>query len=246
MDDDEQVLHLNIFQKKFPVITQTKEIRICCCERVNCQSSLSFKMLRSTYTIWQTLNECPVQCTLKRSTNHLAITHLSKLNFSFDFAAIFHKNLNKKMSKGWEILFWACSISCKATWKVHSFWLLVTGIINHKGRKMKILQVVQKTLAIVGICQNPTRASSRKIKLILSLFVLAIIFSTIYICHDANTFLEYSYSMYLTTVIALVIFDYVIVIFNMSKLFDLIFECQEIFEQSKSTNLKAKCLFESK
>lgn len=104
---------------------------------------------------------------------------------------------------------------------------------------MKLLQGVQTNLLIVGICSNPTQASSTKIKLIIPLFVFGLTTSAIYLCHDANTFLEYSSSMYITTALAMTIFVYVIFIVNMSKLFDLISECQELLDQSKSIRFKA-------
>lgn len=99
---------------------------------------------------------------------------------------------------------------------------------------MKILQSVQKNLAIVGVCSNPTHASNRRIKLMFSLFVYSFAASAMYFCHDANTFPEYSSSMYITAAIALTTFIYAIIILNMPKLFDLISKCQEICEQSKS------------
>lgn len=104
---------------------------------------------------------------------------------------------------------------------------------------MKILQTIQMNLAIMGMCSNPTQASNRKIKLIFSMFVSGLTVSTIYICYDASTFLEYSFSMYVMTAHALITVIYAIAIFNMSKLFDLISQCQELYEESKSISFKA-------
>lgn len=86
---------------------------------------------------------------------------------------------------------------------------------------MEILQIVQKSFAI---------------KLIFSLFVSGFTLSTLFVCKDANTFFEYSSSMYITATMALITFNYAIVILSMSKLFGLISECLEIYEQSESTS----------
>lgn len=105
---------------------------------------------------------------------------------------------------------------------------------------MKILQEVHKNLAIVGICPSPTQASDTKIKLIFLVFATGFASSALYICPDANTFLEYSFSMYITTAVAMITFIYAIVTFNMAKLFDTIFGCQKLLEGSKLNHIRTK------
>lgn len=99
---------------------------------------------------------------------------------------------------------------------------------------MKIFQIIQKYYASLGICSNSTQASNRKYELRTTLLVFGLAASVLYFCYDTDTFfIQFLPSLYQVTTVAILTFVYAIFIFNMSKSFDLISECEELFEQSK-------------
>lgn len=107
---------------------------------------------------------------------------------------------------------------------------------------MEFFQIVQKNHAIIGICPNQTEASYKRIKITFFLFGLSVLLSTVFLCREANTFLEYSNSLYVTTAVTMVTIIYAISIFKMSKLFEYIYEFRKLVEQSRFTGLDSRSI----
>ena len=96
---------------------------------------------------------------------------------------------------------------------------------------MKFFQSIQKNHVRVGICSKRTNESNRKIALIFFLFGMSFTCSLVYLCLEANTFLEYSNNMYITTGSAMILIVYTINIFKMSKLFKFIDYLEEMIDE---------------
>lgn len=99
--------------------------------------------------------------------------------------------------------------------------------------KMKLFQTIQKNHAIVGIRSNQTHAINGRVVVTFSIYVLGFTSCAIYLFHEANTFFEYSSNMFLTTGLIMIIVVYAIIFFKITKLFELISDCERVFDRSK-------------
>lgn len=99
--------------------------------------------------------------------------------------------------------------------------------------KMKIFQTIQKNHAKVGISPTQNRAVNKRIVVTFLLFGLTFVSSVTFLFRDANTFIDYSNNMYITTGQAMIFIVYAIVTFNMVKLFGSIDNLEELINQSK-------------
>lgn len=97
---------------------------------------------------------------------------------------------------------------------------------------MKIFQTIRKNHATVGICQTQ-KAAHEKVVVTLSLYGLTFASSVIFLFHDADTFLDYSNNMYITTGQAMIFIVCTIVTFKMVELFRFIDNLEGLINQSK-------------
>lgn len=105
---------------------------------------------------------------------------------------------------------------------------------------MKILGLVQTNFATIGINPNRSRRqhlSNAKISigfLILSCFFIC---SFIFAISEAETFTEYTQSIYMISTVAFIILAFAIIIFNVEKMFELINDCENIADISECVRL---------
>lgn len=98
-----------------------------------------------------------------------------------------------------------------------------------KPSKITILQTVQKSLSYLGIGLNPAhKLQSFNGKILIDLLILttAIIWSLMYIFNDAETFTEYTSSIYLCSSFILIILVLIITIFHSTELYKIINACE--------------------
>lgn len=96
---------------------------------------------------------------------------------------------------------------------------------------MELFQFTQNTFETVGIdsTQNPF---NRKVLIIFSVCCISIISACIFLFHEANNFMEYSNSIYITTAYLLVTVCYTLLITKMEDTFDLIDNFESTVDES--------------
>lgn len=102
--------------------------------------------------------------------------------------------------------------------------------------KMKILQLMQKNLASVGVNPNlslPYSVNSN-ILTVFSILTLFLVCNLMYALFEAQTFTEYIQSIYMCSVVIVIIFGFAIIIFNAKKLFQAIDVCENLVNASES------------
>lgn len=114
--------------------------------------------------------------------------------------------------------------------------------------KITILQTVQRNLTYLGIGLNPTNKQQMfNWKILIDLLVLtaAIIWILLYILNDAETFTEYTSSIYLCTSFILIILMLSITIVNSTELYQIINDCECLINirEYRSVCLKMKVMF---
>lgn len=118
--------------------------------------------------------------------------------------------------------------------------------LKPKLSKMKVFQLTQANFASAGIFANSTIKSQRfNMEIVKSFLIIgsSITCSLMYAFLEANTFAEYTQSIYSGSLAALIFFALVIIIFNVKKLFRLIKTCENIVNMSE-LNIK-NCFFSS-
>lgn len=99
---------------------------------------------------------------------------------------------------------------------------------------MKIFQTIQKNHAIVGIVPRKQNQSfNGRLVVTFSLFGLSFTSSAIFLFYKANSFLDYSNNMYITTGQAMLFIVCTIIIFKKAKLFQFIDHLEKSLNQSK-------------
>lgn len=111
---------------------------------------------------------------------------------------------------------------------------------------MKIFQLVQKNHAIVGICPNSTHTFNENAIKTLFLYVFSFALSVVYLFDGAKTFIEYTYNMYMTMMIAMLFIVYGIAISKMCKWFEHISHMEELVNQTKLRKWSLKSSWEKK
>lgn len=105
------------------------------------------------------------------------------------------------------------------------------------SERMKILQVTQKNFATVGISATlSTRTYPLNGQILLDFALLGLYFICylMYTFFEAKTFAEYTQSIYLSSMIALIIFVLLIIISNVKRLFDVIIDAENLVNSSES------------
>lgn len=102
---------------------------------------------------------------------------------------------------------------------------------------MKILQTVQNNLEILGISsiQSKQAFCNGKVLLCLLLCGLLIVMNCVFLIDVAQSFKEYTDSIYITSVSVAVFSSLVFFIGKMSKLFEMIDSFEKIVDESKYT-----------
>lgn len=111
--------------------------------------------------------------------------------------------------------------------------------------KMKLFQIVQKNFALLGICSNESRLNRKSVMIFLA-FGLAINFGILFLFFKANTSLEYTNNIYMTTVMILSCIAFAIMLLKKGKLFKLIAKIEEFFDESEYTDREKDPLITSK
>lgn len=102
--------------------------------------------------------------------------------------------------------------------------------------KLRVFQLIQKKFATVGISPNlVTQSYPLNGKVILGILLLTISFSCnlMFFFYKAKTFAEYTESMHMSSMAALISLIFVIVLLNVRKLFDLINDCENVANSSE-------------
>lgn len=105
--------------------------------------------------------------------------------------------------------------------------------------KMHSFQLTQKNFAMAGIHRSlVTQAYPINLKISLGFVILnaGAIFTLIFTFFDAKTFAEYTQTIYLFSLVALIIFALLIVVFKVDKLFEFIDTCIGIVNTSEYQN----------
>lgn len=97
--------------------------------------------------------------------------------------------------------------------------------LQKKLSKVKIFQLLRESLVATGI--NPTLATQTypinwKISMGFLILILSVICNLMYTLYEAETFAEYTQSAYMGSLAAVIFLDLVIILLNVTKLFDLI------------------------
>lgn len=95
---------------------------------------------------------------------------------------------------------------------------------------MKILDLMQADLLIFGSPQRPFNQQNLPI---ITSFILGIISACIYLYRDAKTFLKYSNSIFVITVVTVAATIYGIVVSRLPELLDFVVEAQNVIDGSE-------------
>lgn len=102
---------------------------------------------------------------------------------------------------------------------------------KHTSSKLKIYQVIQKNFATLGICPNLTMQPypiNGKIFIGFQILISGIYFLLMYIFNDAQTFIEYTQTIYICSCATLMSIAFIIILINVEKLFNLINNCEKV------------------
>lgn len=117
--------------------------------------------------------------------------------------------------------------------EISSSWKKLNFPSNFKTSwtKMKLLQFTQEKFEMVGIdsTQNPF---NMRILMVISVCCMCIISTSVFLFHDANNFIEYSNSIYLTTATMLIIVCYIVLITKMEYIFVQIQGFESVIDES--------------
>lgn len=104
---------------------------------------------------------------------------------------------------------------------------IFSPFLNSKEERMEPFQLVRKTLTILGI--NPNRhAFIDKLLIAFGLFYSSSILSCVFFFIEAETFREYTESIYTLTANIAITFCFTYIIIKMDQLFQYIEDCQRI------------------
>lgn len=112
---------------------------------------------------------------------------------------------------------------------------------------MKILRIAKKKLAILGITLNQSLEShpfNRKISMGSFIFGFSIFSHFAFLLHLADTFMEYTESVYMTCTTISIAVSFLSTIFQMRKSFEIIVGLEKIVKMSKWTSNKSLTKFQ--
>lgn len=101
--------------------------------------------------------------------------------------------------------------------------------------RLKIFLAIHKNLASLGIApmNSTTRFPNAKISIDLLTLGLSTICASMYILIEAKTFLEFTQSIYLFSGTILVALIFLVVLFNLSEMFEIIDDCECLVNTSE-------------
>lgn len=102
--------------------------------------------------------------------------------------------------------------------------------------KRKAFEIIQKYFAKIGIAPSLADQAypfNRKILFGFSMLSLGNCCSFVYITYVAETFADYTQSVYMLSFGILIVFALIILIFNVEKLFEYMDECDDLINTSK-------------
>lgn len=113
-------------------------------------------------------------------------------------------------------------------------------------RKMKYFQIVQKKFDHLGISSIRSRCDGKSAK-VFFILSLAIILGILFLFFEANTFLEYTINIYITTVVLACGISNTVVLFKKEKIFESIDNFEKFFDESEYNRIQAsKTMFDQK
>lgn len=101
---------------------------------------------------------------------------------------------------------------------------------------MRSFKTVRKNFAWLGICPELVQQSYPfNLRVIMALTVIAagVSFVGLYVYNDAETFIDYTQSVFVAAAGSLVLFLQLILVFKVEKLFEFIDRCDAMLNQSK-------------
>lgn len=98
---------------------------------------------------------------------------------------------------------------------------------------MKLFQVVQKNFAVFGIAANRPIFNKKLVKICLY-YGVDLTLSTVYLVFEAETFLEYTSNIYVTTALLVICSYFAIWILKLEKFFALIDDVERFIRESKT------------
>lgn len=102
--------------------------------------------------------------------------------------------------------------------------------------KMKAFKTVQKNFSLLGICPDLVNQSyplNCKVITALLVIITGVSFVVTYVCNDAETFIDYTQSVFVAAAGSLVLFLLLILILKVKKLFEFISRCDLMLNTSK-------------
>lgn len=118
--------------------------------------------------------------------------------------------------------------------KIEKFWWKNS---NLNQTNMKLFQVLQENFTHLGISSNQSRFN-RQSAIAFSFYSSTFLFCIFYFLFNANTFLEYTLNIFITTSIFGCLMVFVVVLFQSHKLFKLIEYIEEFCGESRFRNKK--------
>ena len=97
---------------------------------------------------------------------------------------------------------------------------------------MKIYQIVQKNFEILGISPNKSYWNKKSAKSFF-IFNLVLISSILFLVLKANTFLEYTMNIYITTVVFAMWIGFIAMLFQKENIFQMMIRFEEFLNKSE-------------
>lgn len=98
---------------------------------------------------------------------------------------------------------------------------------------MKLFQLIQKSLAFLGIDSIQSKCSQRKFVMTWLIYGLAFISSVLFLVFKANTFEQYTNNIYLISANSMICFDFLVIALKKEKLFKLIIDLEKFIDKSE-------------
>lgn len=104
------------------------------------------------------------------------------------------------------------------------------------NKKLQIFRLTQKNLASIGIEPSLVQQVypiNGKISMVFVFNIFTIVSNLVYVINDAKTFAEYTQSIYIISIVVLVIYFLIILISKVDKLFEFIDNCGKLVNSSE-------------
>lgn len=98
---------------------------------------------------------------------------------------------------------------------------------------MKLLQIVKKNFEFLGIGSKRSFSNNIKSVIAILIFSLSTSLGTVFLLFEANTFLEYTTNIYVTTTTFGALVEFISILFQKKNLFKLIDEMENFVDTSE-------------